>query len=199
MRSTNGWVARMCAKTRLTAESENEALQIPVKPIPVTGEDMVVPVKPAIAAMPALPVMPEQPVVLERTDVTQQADVPKQSEPEVAHEVAISEESSLVESAYASEKSHNKRCQCPRCPYFGAHLACHVEVKHGQDLSQKDIALIVAHSDRGEDGKTFNPNSRYQCGIDGCNMVVTRKGQHIRRHHKIVDKQAAKEAKPLQS
>jgi len=26
-------------------------------------------------------------------------------------------------------------------------LACHIEVKHGEDLSQKDIALIVAHAD----------------------------------------------------
>jgi len=65
----------------------------------------------------------------------------------VAHEVEISEESNSVQSAYASEKSHNKECQCHHCPYLGTHLACHIEVKHGEDLSQKDIALIVAHAD----------------------------------------------------
>ena len=96
--------------------------------------------------------------------------------------------------AYASN-SHNKRRQCPHCPFFGTHLARHLTLRHGDDLSQKEIAVLVADIDQPIKVKTFNQNSqRYQCGIKGCNQVVTRKAQHIRRYHNIVDKEAVRRA-----
>ena len=96
--------------------------------------------------------------------------------------------------AYASN-SHNKRRQCPHCPFFGTHLARHMTLRHVDDLSQKEIAVLVADIDQSIKVKTFNHNSqRYQCGIKGCNQVVTRKAQHSRRYHKIVDKETVRRA-----
>ena len=125
---------------------------------------------PAVQVASAIPATPAEPDKVE----TMSQDPKKQS--------------------YASS-SHNKRRQCPHCPFFGTHLACHMTLRHGDDLSQKEIAVLVTDIDQPIKVKTFNQNSqRYQCGIKGCNEVVTRKAQHIRRYHNIVDKEAVRRA-----
>ena len=97
--------------------------------------------------------------------------------------------------SYAA-RSHNKRRQCPDCSYFGTHLARHIKMKHLGTRSDKEIAVLVAETDgKLPREQKHNPNVQsYQCGIGSCTMVVTRKGQHIKRHHKIFDAVEAKKA-----
>ena len=125
-------------------------------------------------------------------EATPKEDIKGVEEPDMgkAESLASSQES------YASSTSHNKRRQCPHCPFFGTHLARHLKVQHSEGLTERDVALDVAKSDRPEEvNKAFNPHSQqYQCNIPGCNKVVTRKGQHLRRQHKIIDKEALKNA-----
>lgn len=107
----------------------------------------------------------------------------------------VEEEEEVEAPAFSSNKSHNKRQQCLQCPFFGTHLLRHLLAKHREDVSKREIPVLVANADRGEENSNLNPNSqRCQCALPGCNQVVTPKGQYIMRYHKIVDKQEAKEA-----
>ena len=99
--------------------------------------------------------------------------------------------------AYSNKNSKNKRRQCSLCNFFGTHLERHVAAKH-PDAAQtrpERVAIVHRHDrlSRKQQGK--KEVCLYQCTIKKCGAIVTRLGQHLRRTHKITDKEHLKRIK----
>ncbi|KAL9977967.1 hypothetical protein ACROYT_G015436 [Oculina patagonica] len=106
---------------------------------------------------------------------------------------------------YSEKDSHNKLRQCPLCPFYGTHLSRHIALRR-DDKTPSEISILVAKSDNASRSTskhkgaaaTVNPNTQsYQCAYQNCTAVVTRKSQHLKRHHKLTDPKEIKQASAM--
>lgn len=113
-----------------------------------------------------------------------------------------SEEDGHFPPQYKDSKSKNKRRRCPYCDFFGPHLDRHLASMHQEKvLTKQERKRLVYRADakdkkkRGVKTTSTNPfEHMYQCGIHGCQKIVSRMSQHLRRNHKMTDPSKIEEA-----
>lgn len=96
-----------------------------------------------------------------------------------------------------TDRNKNRYRKCPMCDFFGTHLERHLLAKHAGIVTSKSRAarvLAVSENRIQAENRPAQSQNLYQCGYQGCCAVVTRKGQHLKRKHKISDKETLKEA-----
>lgn len=96
---------------------------------------------------------------------------------------------------YKDSNSKNKRRTCPYRNFFGVHLKRHLQAMHGDKVASKQEQMRLVYradtKDKKTRGQTVTITNKYkhiyQCGIPGCQRIVSRMSQHLKRFHKISD------------